>query len=1059
MAPLVGFTLLITYLAPHMTVVPALSAVLTCIVVFSLFSSRTVHTYLTAAMGTLLVVWQTFLATPRNVTSTPNTALNFFLVLLSIWCVAILGVLAVRRSRKEGIDITDAVNTAEQLRQQAEPLRDAQRRLERASQSSQEGHWEVDLVQGTHWVSAGWRSLLGYSADYDVSTVKRYLALVHPDDDVESQAQNPITPLSGLYEQTVRLRHADGAWRWMHARGSAERDADGNLLRMTGSIRDITEQKHAEEQLSAARTRLERAINGTQDALWEVELSTHQIWLAPRFAILLGYSPEEIANWTGGDIDEQTHAEDMPRVVDMRFRAMQLGVPYDIEHRMRTKSGRWIWAHVRGSLERDEDGNPVRIAGSMQDVTEAHDAREELVRATEAANAANRATSAVLANVSHEIRTPMNGIIGMTNLLLDTTLDRTQQEFAETVRSSADALLTVINDLLDFSKIEAGKLDIEVLEMDLRGNVEDISVMLGLQAASKHLEFVVDVRPDVPERVMGDTQRIRQCLINLVGNAIKFTRDGEVVVVVSTAGNENGKTVMRFEVSDTGIGLTPEAAQKLFQPFTQADSSTTRKFGGTGLGLSIAKRLIEMMGGVIGVHSVPDKGSTFWFTLPLEPVIGETRAAPMLAGMHERTRVLIVDDNQTSRRVLSRQLTDAGYNTSTAESGKEALALLREQLALNRHFDVILCDFQMPGMDGATLGEHINADPNLSRAQLLLLTSMDRHDDALRLAAAGFSAYLTKPVRLRELLECLNRVLSREVERDHIRPLIARNSNKEQIAPQRYRGEVLLVEDNVVNQKVARRYLERMGLSVAIAGDGVEAVRAFQSARYDLVLMDLQMPVMDGLEATRRIRNLEGSRPRTPIVALTANAMAGQMERCLAGDMDGFLSKPLQIEALRATVARYCADGAVAPVVDDRAVDQLLTAVAPATPVNMDFNRLREMAGGDLQFIRELATVYQDTAREALGEFQQAADGYNREALSRVAHKLKGASANIFAERVCHLSAEIETGAATMNISEITTQIQLLKVSLDAVNAELGAWVVAGVATADDAHDEASIPS
>jgi len=915
MAPIVSFTLLLAYLAPHMAVVPALSAVLTCVVVFSLLSSRTVHTYLTAAMGTLLVVWQSFLATPGNVTSPPNTALSVFLALISIWCVAILGVLAVRRSRKEGIDITDAVNTAEQLRQQAEQLRDAQRRLERASQSSQEGHWEVDLAQGTHWVSAGWRSLLGYSADYDVSTMKRYLALVHPDD-IGSQAQTPITQLSGLYEQTVRVRHADGTWRWMHARGAAECDTDGKVLRMTGSIRDITEQKHAEEQLSAARARLERAINGTQDALWEVELHTHQIWLAPRFAILLGYLPEEIANWTGTDIDEQTHAEDMPRVVDMRFRAMQLDVPYDIEHRMRTKSGRWIWAHVRGSLERDEAGNPVRIAGSMQDVTEAHDAREELVRATEAANAANRAKSAFLANVSHEIRTPMNGIIGMTNLLLDTTLDRTQQEFAETVRSSADALLTVINDLLDFSKIEAGKLDIEVLEMDLRGNVEAISVMLGLQAASKHLEFIVDVRPDVPERVMGDTQRIRQCLINLVGNAIKFTRDGEVVVVVSTAGHENGKTVMRFEVSDTGIGLTPEAAQKLFQPFTQADSSTTRKFGGTGLGLSIAKRLIEMMGGVIGVHSVPGEGSTFWFTLPLEPVIGATHTVPVLAGMHERRRVLIVDDNQTSRRVLSRQLADAGYNTSTAESGTEALALLREQLALNQHFDVILCDFQMPGMDGVTLGEHINADPHLSKAQLLLLTSMDRNDDALRLAATGFAAYLTKPVRPRELLECLNRVLSREVceGHDHIRPLVARNSNKEQLAPQRYRGEVLLVEDNVVNQKVARRYLERMGLSVAIAGDGDAAVRAFQAARYDLVLMDLQMPVMDGLEATRRIRILEGLRPRTPIVALTANAMAGQMERCLAGDMDGFLSKPLQIEALRATVARYCADGAEAGV-------------------------------------------------------------------------------------------------------------------------------------------------
>jgi two-component system, sensor histidine kinase and response regulator len=420
---------------------------------------------------------------------------------------------------------------------------------------------------------------------------------------------------------------------------------------------------------------------------------------------------------------------------------------------------------------------------------------------------------------------------------------------------------------------------------------------------------------DVPAQVVGDPQRIRQCLINLIGNAIKFTRVGEIAVEVAAHGVRDGVPLVRFEVRDTGIGIAREAVESLFQPFVQADASTTRNFGGTGLGLSIVRRLVELMGGEVGVQSTLGKGSAFWFVLPMPcvpeaPPDSKPHRAPLDDARRVARRVLVVDDNETNRRVLATRLSHAGYEVALASSGREALVTMRLALAAGRAFDLVLSDFQMPDMDGAMLGERINTDASLSNTRVVLLTSVDRQGDLSRFASLGFAGYLSKPIRARELLACLDKVFEHDAQEWHAQthPIVTTNSLPRAALTKPYSGKVLLVEDNVVNQKVGQRFLERLGCEVTLAENGQDAVAAWQRGHFRLVLMDVQMPVMDGYTATRQIRDLERGRSRTPIVALTANAMAGQLERCLQCGMDGLLTKPLEPARLEEVLERFGLD-------------------------------------------------------------------------------------------------------------------------------------------------------
>jgi PAS domain S-box-containing protein len=664
------------------------------------------------------------------------------------------------------------------------------------------------------------------------------------------------------------------------------------------------ERKAAEEQLRTTEARLNRATRGANDGLWELDVGSREVWVSPRFAEMLGYEQREFLV-AGQKFFDVVHVDDVLALRNAIECSVREDVPLDVELRAKTRAGEWRWFRMRAALERNAQNGPMTVSGSQQDVTERRQYQQALIEATETAAGANRAKSEFLANMSHEIRTPMNGVIGMIELLLETPLDPMQMDYAQTVRDSASALLTVINDILDFSKVEAGKLDLEHLDMDVRDTVEDVARLLAIQAHQKGLEVIALLDPGLPDMVRGDAGRLRQILLNLGGNAVKFTQKGEVAIECKAVHRDATHLILRCEVRDTGMGIPANRLRALFNAFTQVDASTTRRFGGTGLGLSIVKRLAELMGGEVGVSSEEGVGSTFWFTakLALAPAATKPRAAPPIALRGQR--IIIVDDNMTNRKVLMGQLSLCAMDAVCASSADEALSLMRHAAAAGRPFEVALLDHQMPGCDGATLGKTIVSETSLRNARLILLTSSGQRGDGRIFSDLGFAGYLIKPVTHRDLTDCLMMVLGTQAEdwRMATQPIVTRHALRSQRV--RDSHHILLAEDNAVNQKVACRVLEKLGYRVDVAADGQAAFAAWETGRYHLILMDCQMPVMDGYETTKKIRDCERPGQRIPIIALTAHAMKGADNECRAAGMDDYLPKPIDKEQLQRTLIRW----------------------------------------------------------------------------------------------------------------------------------------------------------
>jgi two-component system sensor histidine kinase/response regulator len=907
----------------------------------------------------------------------------------------------------------------ETARREAE-LRSAEEQFRSAFNDAAVGMALLDLEGRFLQVNRTLCEMVGYGEDELLA--QNFKGLTHPDDVAGDREQVALVLGGGgarVYRREKRYLHKSGRVVWVQVIVSYVDDAAGKPHHVVSQIQDITARRDAEEESRRTREQLMDAIESLDAGFVMYDADERFVVCNNQFeatrpagapALAPGTPYEEIlrAGHRAGVAGTGQTEDEFVTGLLAAHRAPGEPTEYRI-------GGRWI----RVSDRRTREGGVVSL---RTDVT-------ALKQATEAAESASLAKGEFLANMSHEIRTPMNGILGFTNLLLDTDLTGDQREYLGLVKSSADALLTVINDILDFSKIEAGKLDLDPVPFSLKDELGDMLKSIALRAHEKGLELTADVRPSVPDVVIGDADRVRQILNNLVGNGIKFTAKGEVGVrverVPTPADGDNVR--LRFTVSDTGIGIPADKLKQIFDPFTQADGSTTRKYGGTGLGLTICARLVELMGGRIWVESEPGRGSEFHF----EAVFGAARGSRARTndGFLSNLRgvpVLVVDDNATNRRVLEETLRLWEAKPTCVDSGAAALAELRRAAALGEPYPLVLLDAMMPEMDGFTVAEQIARGPELAGPAVLMLTSADGQGDAARCRRIGLAGYMVKPVKSSELHRAISAALSGEAR--------SRSAHRFRPTTETRSLRILLAEDNAVNQRVAVRMLESSGHTVFVAGNGREAVSAAAREPFDVILMDVQMPEMDGFEATAAIRAHQyATGRRVPIVAMTAHAMKGDRERCLAAGMDDYLPKPVDREDLRRVLNWAAGLSGEAP----------REAVSEATPppASPAFDRATALArlGGDEELLAELAGLFREEGPRALREIGASLAAGDATGVRRTAHGLKGAAGYVGGTLTAEAAHRIELLGAAGELGSIPDALRALEAEVGRLTTALAA--------------------
>jgi PAS domain S-box-containing protein len=824
--------------------------------------------------------------------------------------------------------------------------------------------------------------------------------------------ESPEKSLIGADNEVIQFPGVGG---WFKVSSYPVRLDGGEFHWVTYVLGNITEAKLAEAEIRRQKQYFESLVENSPVAIVILGLDQKIISLNPAFEDLFGYRLEEVE---GQILDVLLVPEgEYEEAVKCTEQVIRGGAVHNYGQRRRKDNS---------IVDVEIFGVPVNVGGEMVGALGLYHDITEIMRARKEAEEANQAKSEFLANMSHEIRTPMNGVIGMLELALDTNLSSEQRDFLETSRESADSLLGILNDILDFSKIAAGQLDLEEIDFDLRTTVEGVAHSLAQRAETKNLEMACMINHDVPLRLNGDPGRLRQILVNLVGNGIKFTNQGEVVIRVAMVAEEEEQVTLRFEVADTGIGIPDDRMQTIFERFIQVDSSTTRKYGGTGLGLAICKQLVEMMSGEIGVDSTIKKGSTFWFTVVVEK--RDELEEPLLPTVDlNDLHILVVDDNQTNRLILINMLEKVGCKVKAIDSGVRAVEELRCASHVEDPYQIVLLDMQMPEMDGEETLTMIKKDPLVKDVIVVVLTSIGRRGDAARLEALGCAGYLLKPIKQKQLYEALSTILSQQLEFEgekQKKQIVTGHLVSEKI---RQRTRILLAEDNPINQKLVVMMLQKAGFSLDVVENGQQAIEALRKQNYNLVLMDVQMPDVDGLEATRQIREMENNDQRTPIIAMTAHAMKGDRELCLAAGMDDYLSKPLVPEDVFAAIERWAGEAKIRSTIVDE------TETISAAPLNgevLDLKAALPRFGGDLEFFRMLLEELADELVEKHRLMVEAYQHQDAETLSRLGHLVKGLAANFSAERLRFFAQQLEAQGRANNLSTAPALIAAIEAEI-----------------------------
>jgi two-component system, sensor histidine kinase and response regulator len=800
-------------------------------------------------------------------------------------------------------------------------------------------------------------------------------------------------------------------------------EANGEPAGIQGIFWDETERFKAEEALAYERELLRAMLENIPDSIYFKDRHSRFLAVSRSLAIRLGLNdPADAIGKTDADFFGREHAEEALRDEQAILRTGEPLVG-------KTEREVWLDGSVRWVLStkvplKNSQGDITGTFGISKDITDIKTVETELAAARDSALESARLKSEFLANMSHEIRTPLNAVIGMTGLLLETDLSSEQRDFGETIRNSADALLTIINDILDFSKIEAGKMAIETIDFDLNEVVEGTAELLAEKAQAKTVELASWIHGDAPRHLRGDPGRIRQVLTNLLGNAVKFTQSGEVILDVRQVRGSEQFSLIKFSVRDTGIGIPHDAQTRLFQAFVQADGSTTRRFGGTGLGLAISKQLVELMHGEIGFESAPGKGSNFWFTVPLEKQAQQQQSLAMASTL-EGYRVLVVDDNSTNREIVHHQALAWKMRNGAAENGREALALLEEAVRSGDPFDLAILDMQMPEMDGLALARAIKANPLIASIQLIMLTSLGYLPEERKWREAGISAYLVKPVKENRLYDTLVTVLRGSTKSTRPGTTAAPLNSSVRAAVR-----VLVAEDNTVNQKVALRQLQKLGYAADAVANGLEVIEAIKRIPYDIVLMDCQMPELDGYEATRLIRSEESradaASNRVYIIAMTANALSGDREECIRSGMDDYITKPVRLDELDAAISRGL-DSLESPKSDsgDLLDHEIL-------------NSVRDLASpGEPSPLPELIDLFLQDSPPRLARILDTFKERDLVELERAAHSLKGSANNLGAKRFATACMEVMNLARSgklpesSQIARILSEFEELKPALE----------------------------